>query len=226
MSPKTGRFLSRDPIEYMDGVNLYRVNIILASLDPEGLAELDADPTSSDGVKWCYKDFPRLPGTFVHGDTENWHEYRVVCRCVCCSDGFCNGTKKKMPMCTVIVRLSIRINPKSPWKKEDIYGHEQHHVENLITEAKRAQSMLTARERAAGCKGENECAKLAAAMEEDAHGILTQALEDEKNHTRPRPQKGTKYQPIFPMPKDPQPKCELPSDPKPFVEPPCVYIKS
>jgi uncharacterized protein RhaS with RHS repeats len=226
MSGLSGRFLTRDPIEF-EGSPWSLYQYVRSNphywVDPEGLAELDADPTSSNGVQWCYHNFAARPRMFIHGDTELWHYY-VDCRCVCCSDGFCHGTAKKTPMCTVVVRLSIRINPKTTWRKEDVYGHEQHHVDNFLRAAARAQKLLTEREKAAGCKEEKECAKLADAMANEGQDILSQAVFDEAGHKSPTPRDGTKYPPKHPMPREPQPQCKSPSDPKPFAEPECIYM--
>ena len=157
----------------------------------------------------------------VHGNTEDGHYY-VQCRCVCCDTGYCNGTSKKTPICTVVVRLSIRINPKTTWPNEEVYGHEQYHVDKLLAAAVKDRKLLTEREKAAGCKATKECAKLSDPMATDGQAILNKAIRDEPDHKNPPPRAGTRYPPKHPMPKNPQPECKSPSEPKPFVEPECI----
>ncbi len=221
MSPKTGRFLGRDPIGFVDGNCLYRLYFTLASLDPEGMAILDADPTSSNGVQWCYHNFPSRPGRVIQGDTRDW-VYEANCRCVCCEDAHCEGFEKKIPLCTVVVRLSVRIGRKRSlgWTEENTYGHEQYHVDNLLGEARRVQSLLTSFE--SGCMHPAVCDVVAKNQEDLANELLSRFLVEESNHTRPNPRDGVSYPPIHEMPKDPQPGCKSPSEPKPFKEPPCA----
>jgi RHS repeat-associated protein len=222
MSPSAGRFLGRDPIGYKDGVSLYRINISLASLDPEGLAWIDADPTSTNGVEWCLHNFPRQPRRFIHGDTELWHYY-VECNCVCCSEKFCDGDVKKIPRCRVVVRLSIKINPLSTWPRDRIYGHEQHHVKKFIAAAWKAKRLLDQREMSAGCMDAQLCPDLADKWANEAQRILSDAVFAQARHEDPPPLDNVQYPPINPMPTNAQPTCKSPSEPKPFPDYGCVY---
>ncbi|MFN7842787.1 MAG: RHS repeat domain-containing protein, partial [Pirellula sp.] len=227
ISPLAGRFLGRDPIEYDDGDNLYRVNITLSSLDPEGMAELDADPTSSDGLQWCWHTYdPRNNrGLSVHGELEYWR-YNVECKCVCCSTGFCDGDTKRTPRCRVIVRLSVKINKRSAWDKKDVYGHEQIHADNFLKSAKQAQDLATRGEGESGCTDPAECEKNADKIANDAQNILNQRVLDDASPKCMYPRDGTKYQPRHPMPTDPQPECRSPSEVKPFPDWGCLYMPS
>jgi RHS repeat-associated protein len=219
MSPSAGRFLGRDPIGYGDGTSLFHFGINLSSLDPEGLAELDADPSSSDGVPWCYHQFPSSPGKTIQGDTENWLTHtKVVCRCVCCEDGCSDGADKKGPLCTVIVRLTIRINTHRSWDEKLVYGHEQYHVDNFIEAAKAIQGRLTAREENI-CTSQDNCSEMATELEREANAWLEAAWKEEHEHKKPHPIDGRPYLPKYPMPEKRQPFCAPPSEPKPFIEP-------
>ena len=222
MSPNAGRFLGRDPIGYEDGVSLYQLNVNLSSLDPEGLAELDADPSSSKNAPWCYHDFPTSARTIIQGDTDVSPVTSFVkCRCVCCSDGYCNGTVKKGPLCTVVVRPVIRISTGRTWDKELVYGHEQYHIDNILKEARNIAQKLTALESSI-CTSEKDCEIKAKELENEGNSWLDIAVAAE-SHPRQRPGRhpfpGTPYPPKHRMPDEPQSTCAPASEPKPFEEP-------
>ncbi len=222
MNSVAGRFLGRDPIGYEDGVSLHQLNVNLSSLDPEGLAELDADPSSSKNAPWCYHDFPGSPRTIIQGDTDVSPVTSFVkCRCVCCSDGYCNGTVKKGPLCTVVVRPVIRINRNRTWDKIYVYGHEQYHIDNFLEEARNIAQKLTALESSI-CTSEKDYGIKAKELENDGNSWLDSASAAE-SHGRQRPGRhpfpGTKYLPKHRMPDEPQSTCAPASEPKPFEEP-------
>ena len=222
MNSVAGRFLGRDPIGYEDGVSLHQLNVNLSSLDPEGLAELDADPSSSKNAPWCYHDFPGSPRTIIQGDMDVSPVTSFVkCRCVCCSDGYCNGTVKKGPLCTVVVRPVIRINRNRTWDKIYVYGHEQYHIDNFLEEARNIAQKLTALESSI-CTSEKDCEIKAKELENDGNSWLDSASAAE-SHGRQRPGShpfpGTKYLPKHRMPDEPQSTCAPASEPKPFEEP-------
>jgi RHS repeat-associated protein len=195
MSPLAGRFLGRDPIGYWDGLSLYRSYIEGSNLDPLGYAILDAEPTDPSSAKWCNRPLPRD----VLGRTIP-DAYSVKCYCVCCDSNYCNPKRKIH--CRVNVRLDISIseanigNAPRKWTKENVYGHEQLHIKNLLENAREVLGLLTNAENTIGCISVESCPDRAKTMENVANGWMKKYLKEEAKHKRPHPKDNEPYDPI------------------------------
>jgi RHS repeat-associated protein len=222
MSPSAGRFLTRDPIGYVDGWSLYPNYFEMDGVDPTGLADLDADPSGPEGVKWCNRKFrPRE----ILGRT-NDIDYRVECGCVCCDNNYCDP--KRRIQCRVIVRFDISIaldnlanaprSVRDRFSKEKIYGHEQRHIRNLLDNAKEVQRLLSAAEKSIGCIPVNTCPARAKTMQDIANAWMKKYSDEEKRHTRAEPAENTPYDPIGVMPAE---DCSDPSEVKPIPKIDC-----
>jgi hypothetical protein len=79
--PSTGEFTSPDPLEYVDGMSLYRGYFVINWIDSSGL---NCDPASSCCVEYCYREghdigyCSKCCGKEPHCEIKNGPSYNVV----------------------------------------------------------------------------------------------------------------------------------------------------
>jgi len=156
MSGLTGRFLTRDPIGYAGGINLFQVYLSLSSTDPSGLdvackglehlqgVSLVTSPVRDAiwGMGWVDAPLqdPRLPGTKFYGATRVFGP-KVGCGCVkCCGKWYIGDVP-------IDIKFEIRIDVAQHTRDgfgndyvngnttsvEGTYGHEQRHVRRGVS---------------------------------------------------------------------------------------------
>ena len=119
-------WLSRDPIAEEGGLNLYGFveNDPINYIDLLGLVEYDFQPHSPVGAPWSFSDV--IPGA---GQTVA-RKHEIVCVCEQCQGASCYQIK-----CKFFLYHHIYIHRRHQFVKEDVYGHEQRHVQSLLAEA-------------------------------------------------------------------------------------------
>lgn len=242
MSGFTGRFLTRDPIGYEGSEwDLYEYcrSSPFSGLDPGGLSELDADPASEAGAAWCDTSLDnnaKVQRVVNMGRTDP-QVFRAECKCTCCEDDKFNDDRRnecsEKIACRVTVRLQIQID-KDAWDKSKwpgslmrlfrnlgrVYGHEQLHVRNLLSIAKKVNDELTTIETAVGCTDPANCALKAAEAAKNANAKLARGLVDELHPRATPPLDSTPYDPVggvFPAKSD----CTKPTKVNPFTKRRC-----
>ena len=142
-----GRFISRDPLGFVDGMSLYRAYFVPGGLDPSGLDCIGCKgnvitggeyvPKSAPAnVPWEDKAIPERPGTPIGNATLGFTATQVTVKCdeQCekCPDG-----KFRPTNCHVILKFCIFIDVTEIMRRPDrtvdgTYGHEQRHIRNII----------------------------------------------------------------------------------------------
>ena len=91
----TGEFISRDPLEYVDGMSLYRGYFVPNSIDPTGFyrdptKKKPQSPKLKECIKRCREKFPKpkpLPPTFGYPNGEEREDWDFIkCRAGCLVD--------------------------------------------------------------------------------------------------------------------------------------------
>jgi RHS repeat-associated protein len=157
-----GRFLSRDSFGFVDGLNFYESYSRMVGTDPSGNCVRDFKPTSHIETPWMEVgtilrrlETPESTGLPVTtwGRT-NALVYEIHCACQC--KNYCKRTVKIR--CKIVARIRIRINTASFVEfptfddngtrvtTDNVYGHEQLHVKNLLEAAEKAAAFVDSRE--------------------------------------------------------------------------------
>jgi RHS repeat-associated protein len=204
-----GRFLQRDPLGYVDGMNLYEFvrGQPTRQLDPSGLVIYDIDPASPNNAPWAW--YPLSPT--VSGKTAIL-ESGIRCQVLACCEQHTDVERYRFE-CTIRIRMLILINPvESNYEAQQTYGHEQRHVKNINLWAKqKLGTQLSKLESKSACKLDLALAKvLAKSAETGAQALLKQLLDKEDEHSvYGEPEPGIGYPPLGQMPYFPVPILEL-----------------
>ncbi|MEI7702864.1 MAG: RHS repeat-associated core domain-containing protein, partial [Planctomycetia bacterium] len=200
--PTVARWVSADPIQFVDGLNTYRyvLNRGLVFTDSSGYqVDLALAPESPVGMKFSFADFI---SDRILGNTCRWFDLDVACRrCVeDCEPGFAPRYAYIYLQQAIIVDLENIDALGLDYRKT--YGHEQLHVSNGIEKAKAFRKELEARLAKAKCiTGDLELAELECKLEASkiALEFVTKWKEWEKldsDHKLGKPERGKKYPPI------------------------------
>jgi len=74
--PSTGEFLSKDPLEYVDGMSMYRGYFVPAETDSEGFSPADKE---AECIKHCRRQHCLFGFCgFFGGNTQYWNCYKGV----------------------------------------------------------------------------------------------------------------------------------------------------
>ncbi len=135
-SPELGRFISRDPLGYHDGPNLYEyvAGSPTNSVDPLGLKggkgkKAPAPPPLFEHQGWTFRSLPKTSTGGGRGG-QTFVYYTVSLRCVC-KDG---AWHVKVSNLRVRTRIAINSNLKGAKKRgkaEGVHGHEMQHVKAI-----------------------------------------------------------------------------------------------
>lgn len=141
-SPALGRFLTRDPAGYIDGLNLYQYVLgnPLAYIDPWGLgAQLSTyEPSVRNRIGGLFDDMNRLlhgmseDEWIRRGKAESWAELQVLenpdgyfaetRRSKQIVDGLFNAGSDMIPVKGELADFSVLTDPSQPWANRSIAG--------------------------------------------------------------------------------------------------------
>jgi len=184
-----GRFVNRDPEEYIDGVNQYAANFIPNNSDPFGLR-----PWKEGRVN------PGVGVTFMIDDG-------ISCECEDCP---CPPNKKgtQKVKCKAEPKFSITIDTfkiglinDKKWTVNTVYNHEKQHADSLESEIQKIVDERNKNE--TSCLSPSSCASRAANA---ARSLKTQAKElsgresGHKNPNSPKNREPGKENPPAPPP--------------------------
>lgn len=196
--PDMGRFASRDPLQYIDGMNLYAGYFAQSfQMDPMGTVKLNISPRDPGHTPWNWTN--GLNKTVTIADGKITHE------CIsCCEIPYRDEGKSKVEF-TVNLKLNILIsrddiNRRPQDTLRGLYGHEVKHVINIINEVKRVAKELEAFEKRTECKLESEDCDIYAETEIIAATAAIKAFaESEVRHKhKDSPKNRTPYEPPYP----------------------------
>jgi RHS repeat-associated protein len=146
-NPEVGKWMSEDPIGFEDGTNsqMYVHNNPTNATDPRGLATLDFTPRVTQNMPWKASLWPyyghTTPETMGIG-----FETKPIC---------VNGRIRYRNSFTLVIELEIELNladikndPEGAGQTlQQIYGHEQRHVESVRAYAYSIAGQLTVAEK-------------------------------------------------------------------------------
>ena len=204
----TGEFISRDPLEYVDGMSMYRGYFVLGRVDPLGLTlKFVFDPESHIGAPWTVGTLKEGTRGVTKGNLE------VFCPCKKCDKCEKVGLELfKIDECTVYYSQFIVIDYAQlgpGFELDVVYGHEQKHVRNMIRLVQKwAKEAIEEYGRLpTPCRSQGVCRQLQTNAENDVEGGIKRRrntyIAETGDHDQP--ENG---------PKD-GPKDKLPSDGKP-----------
>jgi len=191
-SGSLGRFISRDPLEYVDGFNMYAANFVPNETDPFGL--------------WPWHRARVNPGVGVTHLTDDG----ITCECVDCP---CppnkKGTQKVVCKADPKFRINIdvdKINRRNDanWTVNTVYNHEKQHADSLKAEIDKIVAERNADE--TSCMSSSTCKTRASNAQKSLKEKVPKLKDKEAVHANPG------------SPSDGQPGAETPAAPPP--EPP------
>jgi hypothetical protein len=174
---------SRDPIGFVDGNNLYRLNQSLQRLDPQGTHVILSPKSLPKDQPWT--DDPSMPELAVTTPL-----FDPQFKCVRC--GKCKGYRVGHFKINLSFNVKINVNrsrgepapnPTPPgWSEPEwTYGHEQRHIANAIAEANNIMKALDAKSRVC-FEFEVECRIEGLTMALDATNTFSAFWSDEQKH--------------------------------------------
>jgi len=130
--PHTAEFISTDPLEYVDGMSLFRGYFVVIGVDPFGRdLTMIFDPSSHERTPWGVWTMSRNVGqTLV--------DMSVECFCVECLGGEKEDgclSLFRVEDCSVTLRQFILIDYgqiNAGQELDGVYGHEIYHIRNNI----------------------------------------------------------------------------------------------
>jgi RHS repeat-associated protein len=211
-----GRFVSRDPIGYVDGASLYMSYTSISALDPSGTVVVEITPESHVQHPWTNE--PDL-GYRVFGSTSVFVWVEPICSEII-EHRFTGGgvgagyfpAEQKCVGCKATFRLSMKTTIKIDVQKiarhpgrtkEGVYGHEQLHVLSFHGWAYRMAQSLSAFEiQYRDCRDCERMGQFRAQQAMDDFDAIPDGFNaKERRHSNPSsPFEGVDYPPIGIMP--------------------------
>lgn len=208
--PVQGRFKQRDPLGYVDGMNLYAGYFVPVDLDPFGLVSVTyTDPPNND-TPW--KDIPWEDGRLPKGKAGNTDpQVKVTCECVDCP---CPPNQKgsQYVKCTITADYKIRLDLKQLGRSKKLtpptaYGHEQRHVQSFHNQLKKLADERRKQEQPLACAPPSNCKNRAKNEKKALERKVTDIYNREAAHDRDAhpdaPPAGEGLDPLTPFPSNP-----------------------
>ncbi len=212
---KLGRWINRDPLGYVDGMNLYGAYFVPGRVDPTGLQDGMLQPISESNVSVTVdQGYGEGGGNFDLGGRPRpipgFTAIRVDANCSCET-----GALK----CDIKIKVFIRVDPAGSREQlanpNGIYGHEERHVRNYLTAlqayADGLSDALNESDSDQGGPPACSCADRAAAAERGIHNFVEGLRSIESHHANPEPMDGlTEYPPLDGSGRRPRDPGEIP----------------